>query len=60
MPLVLISGFPSSGKTKRAREIKDFLEGEKGKKVTIVSENEAIGEVRAMITGRQLEENMTM
>lgn len=46
MPLILLSGFPSSGKSKRAREIKEYLEAEKGKKVTIVSENEAIGEVR--------------
>ncbi|XP_050697460.1 protein KTI12 homolog [Eriocheir sinensis] len=44
MPLVLLSGFPSSGKTRRAREIKEHLETEKGKKVTIVSENEAVGE----------------
>lgn len=25
MPLIIITGFPSSGKTQRANEIKDFL-----------------------------------
>uniref|UniRef100_A0A0P4WH08 Protein KTI12 homolog n=1 Tax=Scylla olivacea TaxID=85551 RepID=A0A0P4WH08_SCYOL len=44
MPLLMLSGFPSSGKTTRAGQIKDYLESEKGKKVTVVSENEALGE----------------
>lgn len=51
MPLLLLSGFPSSGKTKRATEIKEYLEIGKGKKVSIVSENDALGEVRAEKTG---------
>ncbi|KAG0720528.1 Protein KTI12 [Chionoecetes opilio] len=44
MPLVLLSGFPSSGKSKRAAEIKDYLEAEKGKTVFLVSENDALEE----------------
>lgn len=44
MPLLLLSGFPGSGKTTRARQIRDHLQDEKGKKVSIVSENEALGE----------------
>ncbi|XP_042241055.1 protein KTI12 homolog [Homarus americanus] len=42
MPLVIISGFPSSGKTRRTLEIKNYFESEKSKKVTVVSENELL------------------
>lgn len=41
MPLIIITGFPASGKTKTANELKDYFE-EKGKKVDIISENEII------------------
>lgn len=41
MPLIVISGFPASGKTKRALELKTYFE-EKGKKVHHISENKAI------------------
>ncbi|XP_069157457.1 protein KTI12 homolog isoform X2 [Procambarus clarkii] len=42
MPLLLLSGFPSSGKTTRAHEIKSYLENEKTKTVVIVSEGDLL------------------
>lgn len=42
MPLVVITGIPSSGKSKRATQLKEYLEQEHGKTVHIVSENEVI------------------
>lgn len=41
MPLIVISGLPASGKSNRAKELQVFFT-EKGKKVHMVSENEAI------------------
>nr|XP_013101308.1 unnamed protein product [Stomoxys calcitrans] len=41
MPLIVISGFPASGKTKRALELKSHFE-KRGKKVHHISENKAI------------------
>ena len=41
MPLVVITGVPSSGKTTRANELKEFFEKNK-KQVFVVSENEQI------------------
>lgn len=41
MPLIIITGFPSSGKTRRSQELADFFR-ERGKTVHIVSENAAI------------------
>uniref|UniRef100_A0A336MYV6 Protein KTI12 homolog n=1 Tax=Culicoides sonorensis TaxID=179676 RepID=A0A336MYV6_CULSO len=38
MPLIIISGLPSSGKSTRAKELKQYFEGS-GKKVHVVSEN---------------------
>jgi len=38
MPLVLMVGGPSSGKTQLAIKIKDFLEKEKGKEVILINE----------------------
>lgn len=43
MPLVIVTGFPSSGKSRRARELKEYLEREKEKAVLIVSENDVVG-----------------
>lgn len=42
MPLIIITGTPCSGKTTRANELKEFFETKKGKKVEIISEEEAI------------------
>ncbi|XP_069954224.1 protein KTI12 homolog isoform X2 [Cherax quadricarinatus] len=44
MPLLLVSGFPSSGKTTRTLQIKTYLEKEKNKNVVVVSENNLLGE----------------
>ncbi|XP_055857404.1 protein KTI12 homolog [Episyrphus balteatus] len=41
MPLIIISGFPSSGKTTRAKQLQEFLTT-KGKQVKLISENAAI------------------
>ncbi|XP_017785166.1 PREDICTED: protein KTI12 homolog [Nicrophorus vespilloides] len=37
MPLIVLCGFPSSGKSKRAQELKDYFE-QQGKEVSIISE----------------------
>ena len=42
MPLVLITGIPSSGKTTTALKLKTYLEETKGCKVHLVSENEIL------------------
>lgn len=42
MPLIVIVGGPSSGKSARAQEIKDFFETSKEKTVHIVSENDIV------------------
>ncbi|XP_032453073.1 protein KTI12 homolog isoform X3 [Nasonia vitripennis] len=42
MPLLIMTGIPCSGKTTRAKELKEFFEAKKGKKVEIISEEEAI------------------
>lgn len=41
MPLILITGVPSSGKTTRAIELQQYFEG-RGKEVHIVSEHNEI------------------
>ncbi|XP_053621599.1 protein KTI12 homolog [Plodia interpunctella] len=42
MPLIIICGTPVSGKTTRARELKEFFEKHHSKNVEIVSEEESI------------------
>lgn len=42
MPLIILCGTPVSGKSTRARELKEFFEKQHGKKVEIVSEDDAI------------------
>lgn len=41
MPLIILTGYPSSGKTKRSQELAKFFR-DKGKTVHVVSENAAI------------------
>lgn len=41
MPLIIISGYPSSGKTTRAKQLQEFFVA-KGKQVKLISENTAI------------------
>lgn len=41
MPLIILTGFPASGKTKRSKELAEFFSG-RGKIVHVVSENLAI------------------
>lgn len=41
MPLIIITGLPSSGKTHRTNELKEYFIG-RGKTVRVISENSAI------------------
>ncbi|XP_017096144.1 protein KTI12 homolog [Drosophila bipectinata] len=41
MPIVVITGLPASGKSTRARQLRDHFE-EKGKRVHLITENEAV------------------
>ena len=43
MPLIVLCGFPSSGKTKICNELVDYLEN-KSSKVKIISENALVDE----------------
>lgn len=42
MPLIIIVGCPSSGKSTRAGELKQFFESQKQKVVHVISENEIV------------------
>ncbi|XP_014214937.1 protein KTI12 homolog [Copidosoma floridanum] len=42
MPLIIMTGIPSSGKTTRTKELREFFETKKGKKVEIIDEEEMI------------------
>ena len=39
MPLIIMCGFPASGKTKRANEIKQYIEQNSGKTVNIIGDH---------------------
>ena len=42
MPLVILTGFPSSGKSLRSQQLKDYLTEHLQKNVTIISENDFV------------------
>lgn len=42
MPLILMVGLPSSGKTTRAREIQKYFRDQQHKEVILISDNEII------------------
>ncbi len=42
MPLVVITGYPGSGKSTAARELKRLLEEERGRMVDLVSDNDLV------------------
>lgn len=42
MPLIMLVGCPSSGKSARSQELKEFFETQKGKTVHVISENDII------------------
>lgn len=46
MPLILICGYPSSGKSTIANKLKNYFENEKQKKVKIASENDIVGTLK--------------
>ena len=39
MPLIIITGFPASGKTTRAREIKDYIQKDCDRSVNMISDH---------------------
>lgn len=41
MPLVIVTGFPSSGKSKRVDELKKYLEEVKGHNVRVIDDESA-------------------
>lgn len=45
MPLILISGHPSSGKSTLVKKLKDFFTNEKQKEVHIICENKMLKKV---------------
>lgn len=45
MPLILIVGLPSSGKTTRAREIQKYFTEQLHKEVILISDNEIISQM---------------
>lgn len=45
MPLILIVGLPSSGKTTRAREIQKYFTEHQHKEVILISDNEIISQM---------------
>lgn len=42
MPLIVICGLPSSGKSYRSEQLREYFSKEKGKNVTVITENTAI------------------
>ena len=42
MPLILLTGFPASGKSTRTQQLKDYFSSVLGKNVVVVSENDAV------------------
>ena len=42
MPLIVLTGYPSSGKSRSARILKEFFEKDKNKVVKIISENDIV------------------
>lgn len=52
MPLVVMCGFPSSGKTTRVTELKAFMEEVKQIKTTVVSDHKSDVEKNHVYSGR--------
>lgn len=42
MPLIIISGLPSSGKSYRAEQLREYFSKDRGKVVKVISENSAV------------------
>ena len=42
MPLILLTGYPSSGKTTRAQQLKEYFSTVVGKNVVVLSENDIV------------------
>lgn len=42
MPLIILTGIPSSGKSKRTEELKKYFETEHGQEVEVISEIEMV------------------
>lgn len=42
MPLILLTGFPASGKSTRAQQLKEYFIKVSGKNVVLLSENDIV------------------
>ncbi len=42
MPLILLTGFPASGKSTRAQQLKEYFSSCAGKNVMVLSENDIV------------------
>jgi len=58
MPLVVLTGFPSSGKSKRAQEIVASLQNVVGMSTHLVTENEIVGDRNKVFAEPQKEKDM--
>jgi len=53
MPLIVMCGYPSSGKSTWARKLAEYLEKEQGKQVQVVREEEQFrGEKNDILDGK--------
>ena len=52
MPLVIMCGYPCSGKSKRAKELKNYLENSRGKTVHLASDESLNLERNTVYAGR--------
>ena len=59
MPLVVITGIPSSGKSKTCQRLSEFLTKEKDKVVKIVSENDFVDSSKNQIFSDSQQEKIT-
>lgn len=44
MPLIIVTGYPSSGKTTRSKQLKRYLENELGKSTRLLSEEDIMSQ----------------
>lgn len=57
MPLIVVCGYPSSGKTEISNKIKHFIETEKQKTVKIVSENKIVEATKNKVFASMISNN---
>lgn len=60
MPLVVMCGYPSSGKSKRAEELKNHLENSRGKTVHLAGDETINLERNEVYAGIKLSDSVAM